>query len=163
MAKDRRYWLMKSEPDVYSIDDLQRDGSTSWDGVRNYQARNYMRDAMRVGDLVLFYHSNASPPGVAGLGRVAREAHADEKAWDVSSPYYDPKSTREHPIWMLVDVEFISKFPQFVDLERMKQDESLAGMLVLKKGMRLSVQPVEARHFERVVELGNPRPLKRNE
>ena len=160
MAAKRRYWLMKSEPDVYSIDDLQRDGSTSWDGVRNYQARNFMRDEMRVGDLVLFYHSNTKPPGVVGLARVCREAHPDVKAFDPNSDYYDPKSTPENPVWMLVDVEFIAKFPHPVALDQIKQEQALSGMLVIKKGMRLSVQPVDPHHFERVVEMGNPRPKK---
>ncbi len=157
MAAKRRYWLMKSEPDVYSIDDLQRDGSTSWEGVRNYQARNFMRDDMREGDLVLFYHSNTKPPGVVGLARVCSSAHPDETAFDANSPYYDAKATSENPIWQLVDVQFISKFPHPVGREDLKADSALEGMLVLKKGMRLSVQPVEPHHFERVVELGNPR------
>ncbi len=160
MVSKRRYWLMKSEPDVYSIDDLQRDGVTSWEGVRNYQARNIMRDEMQLGDLVLFYHSNAKPPGVAGIGRICKAAHPDLTAQDKASPYYDAKASEENPIWMLVDVEFIAKFPEFVSLDKLKQDDQLAGMLVCKRGMRLSVQPVDARDFERVVALGNPKPSK---
>jgi predicted RNA-binding protein with PUA-like domain len=158
MAAERRYWLMKSEPDVFSIEDLRRSGTTSWDGVRNYQARNFMRDEMKVGDLVLFYHSNASPSGVAGLARVCREAHADLTAQDPASPYYDAKATAENPVWMMVDVEFISAFPHLVALDELRQDPLLADMHVLKKGQRLSVQPVERQHFERVLDLGNPRP-----
>ena len=160
MASKRRYWLMKSEPDVYSIDDLKRDGVTSWEGVRNYQARNIMRDEMQLGDLALFYHSNAKPPGVAGIARICKAAHPDRSALDKRSPYYDAKASEEQPIWMLVDVEFIAKFPEFVSLDTLKQDEQLAGMMVCKRGMRLSVQPVDAADFERVVALGNPKPSK---
>ncbi len=155
MAPVRRYWLMKSEPDVFSIDDLESQGRTSWDGVRNYQARNFMRDEMQVGDLVLFYHSNAKPPGVAGLARVCTRAHPDVSAQDPRSEYHDPKASPDNPIWMMVDVAFVAKFPAFVSLDRLKQEQILADMLVLRRGMRLSVQPVERDHFERVVELGN--------
>jgi len=157
MAATRQYWLMKSEPDVFSIEDLQQKGQTSWDGVRNYQARNFMRDQMRVGDLVLFYHSNAKPSGVAGLARVCRTAYPDHTALDPNSEYHDPKATREDPIWMMVDVEFVSKFRRLVSLEELKQEAELAEMWVLRPGQRLSVQPVDPRHFERVVEMGNPR------
>lgn len=160
MGTNRQYWLMKSEPDVYSIDDLERDGHTPWEGVRNYQARNFMRDDMQVGDLVLFYHSNTKPPGAVGLARICSAAHADETAFDRESEYFDEKASPENPIWQLVDVEFISKFRQPVDLSTIKADPALSDMLVAKKGMRLSVQPVEAAHFERVVELGNPRIKK---
>ena len=131
-----KLWLMKSEPSVYSIDDLKRDQKTSWEGVRNYQARNFMRDEMRVGDLVLFYHSNAEPPGVAGLARVCREAYSEEGSW------------------VMVDVAFVEKFPHFVSLEELKSQKSLKDMLVVKKGMRLSVQPVSKEHVEIVRKLG---------
>jgi len=151
MASSPQYWLMKSEPDVFSIEDLARKKKTSWDGVRNYQARNFMRDVMRVGDMVLFYHSNASPPGVAGLARVCREAHPDLTAQDPSSPYYDPKATPENPIWMMVDVEFVRRFPEIIPLDTLKSDPALKDMLVIKRGMRLSVQPVEKKHFDRIV------------
>ncbi len=153
----RQYWLMKSEPDVYAIEDLRRDGRTSWDGVRNYQARNFMRDDMREGDLVLFYHSNARPPGVAGLARVCAAAHPDITALDPASDYHDPKATAEDPIWMCVDVEFISVFKAFVSLDDLKAEPALADMLVVQRGTRLSVQPVERDHFEQVVAMGNPR------
>jgi predicted RNA-binding protein with PUA-like domain len=157
MPAPRQYWLMKSEPDVFSIADLQAKGTSCWDGVRNYQARNYMRDQMRVGDLVLFYHSNANPSGVAGLARVCSAAYPDHTALDPKSDYHDPKASRENPIWMMVDVEFISTFRRFVSLDELKAEKALADMLVLRPGQRLSIQPVEARHFERVVEMGNPR------
>lgn len=146
-----RYWLMKSEPDVYSIDDLKRDGSTSWEGVRNYQARNFMRDEMKVGDLVLFYHSNAKPPGVAGLARVCREAHPDPTQFDPKSDYYDPKATRENPRWMLVDVEYVERFAALLPLESLKADADLEGMELLRKGSRLSVQRVEKGHISHIL------------
>ena len=146
----KRYWLMKSEPDVYSIDDLARDGTTSWSGVRNYQARNFMRDDMKVGDLVLFYHSNAEPPGVAGIAKVVRTAHPDLTALDPRSPYHDPKATPENPIWQMVDVGFVAAFKRIVSLDELRADPALAGMLVIKRGMRLSVQPVDPTHFKRV-------------
>lgn len=149
-----RTWLMKSEPDVYGIDDLARDGVTSWEGVRNYQARNSMRDDMRVGDRVLFYHSNADPPGVAGLAEVRREAYPDPFAFDPTSPYFDPRSNRASPTWLTVDVGFIERFPRVVSLQALKDDPALDGMLVTRKGQRLSVMPVEPAHFERVVALG---------
>ena len=152
-AQKIRYWLMKSEPDVYSIDDLQRDGKTPWTGVRNYQARNFMRDEMRVGDLVLFYHSNAEPPGVAGLGRVCSAAYPDFTARDHKSEYFDPKASDENPIWMLVEVAFVRKFKQVISLDELRADPRLRDMLVLKRGMRLSVQPVDAAHAARILDL----------
>ena len=153
MASKRSYWLMKSEPEVFSIQALRRDGQTHWEGVRNYQARNHLR-AMRAGDLVLFYHSNAQPPGVAGVARVCREAYPDESQFDAESHYYDAGSKRDDPRWSLVDVEFVEEFAQFVPLEVLKEDPALDGMLVIKRGMRLSVQPVEREHFTRVLKLG---------
>ncbi|RIK64246.1 MAG: EVE domain-containing protein [Planctomycetota bacterium] len=144
----RRYWLMKTEPETYSIDDLARDGRTCWDGVRNYQARNYMRDAMNVGDLVLIYHSNAEPTGIAGLARVAGAAYPDHTALDPKSAYFDPKATSGNPIWMMVDIEFVEKFVSPVTLERLRKEKSLSGMLVLQRGQRLSVMPVEEKHFK---------------
>ena len=150
---EKKYWLMKSEPHVYGLDDLERDGSTMWDGVRNYQARNFMRDEMKVGDLVLYYHSNAKPPGVAGLARVSSEPYPDPTQFDDSSKYYDAKSSQAKPRWILVDVAFEARFPRLVGLQELKQDDALDGMLVIRKGQRLSIQPVEQRHFDRVCEL----------
>jgi predicted RNA-binding protein with PUA-like domain len=149
-----KYWLMKSEPAVYSIDDLTRDGKTGWEGVRNYQARNFMRDDMQVGDWVLFYHSNATPPGVAGVGRVVREAYPDETAWDPRSPYHDPKASPENPRWVRVDVGYEETFPTFVSRDRLREEAALSDMMVLQKGSRLSVQPVIRRHFDLVVRIG---------
>ncbi len=148
------YWLMKSEPDVYSIDDLRRDGKTYWDGVRNYQARNFMRDGMKKGDLVLYYHSNAEPSGIAGVAKVDREGYPDFSAWDPKNDHYDPKSTEKKPQWFMVDVRFVQKFKNFVSLEALKSSPGLKGMLVLKRGMRLSVQPVHKTHFEAVLSMG---------
>jgi len=141
-----QYWLMKSEPDVYSIDDLAREGSTYWEGVRNYSARNNMRK-MAVGDMVLFYHSNAKPPGVVGVARVSKEAYPDPFQWDHKSKYYDAKSTQENPRWSTVDVEFVEKLPSMVSLDMMKTAKGLEEMVVIKSG-RLSVQPVTAKQFE---------------
>lgn len=148
------YWLMKSEPFNYSIDDLKKDTFTPWEGVRNYQARNIMRDDMRIGDLVLFYHSNAMPTGVVGLGRVRKEAYPDHSAWKKGSKYFDPRSTPEKPVWMMVDVEYICHFPEVASLPNMKSEPALDGMMVVRRGARLSVQPVEKKHFMRVCQMG---------
>ncbi|HMP74682.1 MAG TPA: EVE domain-containing protein [Kiritimatiellia bacterium] len=148
-----QHWLMKSEPDVYSIDDLARDGRTPWTGVRNYQARNFMRDRMRVGDLVFFYHSSTEPPGIAGMGRVAGGAYPDPSQFDPKSEYFEPRATRDAPVWMLVDIAFERKFSRLIPLDALRADPALTGLLVLKKGQRLSVQPVEARHARRIIHL----------
>ena len=149
-----RYWLMKSEPTTYSIDDLRCDGLSAWEGVRNFQARNYMRDQMKVGDLALFYHSNAFPPGIAGICRISRESFPDTTALDSKSPYFDPKATLENPIWIMVEVEFVEKFPHFVSLEDIKKTQLLQDILVLKKGTRLSIMPIEKQHFTIIRNLG---------
>ena len=149
------YWLMKSEPSVYSINDLKRDKKTAWEGVRNYQARNFMRDKMQLEDLVLFYHSNANPPGIAGIAQISKLAYPDESAWDKKSPYYDAKSSPEKPIWLKVDVSYVSTFKNFISLDDLKKNKSLADMMVLQKGSRLSVQPVLKEHFEFIQKLGN--------
>ncbi len=131
------FWLMKS--DSYFIQDLQRDKKTCWDGVRNFQARNFMRDQMKVGDLVLFYHSNAEPSGVAGIAKVCRTAYPDFSAWDPKDKHYDPRSTPQKPLWRMVDLEFVEKFEHFVSLDELRKEPLLKEMLVLKRGMRLSV------------------------
>ena len=153
MAK-KRYWLMKSEPATYSIDDLARDGTTCWEGVRNYQARNFMRDEMRIGDDVLFYHSNAAPPGVAGIARVCTEAYPDHEQFKKTSKYYDPKATKNQPRWFMVDIEHVESFPDLVTLETIKATPDLAEMLVAQRGQRLSIQPVEPEHFRLIRKLG---------
>ena len=147
-----KHWLMKSEPDVYSIDDLERDGRESWEGVRNYQARNFMREMVE-GDLVIFYHSNAKPPGAAGVGRICRQAYPDDTQFNKKSKYYDAKSKKEDPRWSLVDVEFVEKFGEPVSLQALKDDPALEGMRVTQKGSRLSVQPVDKGHFKRVLKM----------
>ncbi len=148
------YWLMKTEPGVYSIDDLRRDGHTAWEGVRNFQARNFLRDAIKKGDEVLFYHSNAEPSGVAGTGRIKKEGTPDSSALDKKDIHFDSRSTREKPIWFMVDVEFTGKFKNFIPLEALKSKKKLSGMLVTQRGSRLSVQPVTRDHFETVVRMG---------
>jgi len=149
MAK--QYWLMKSEPDVYSIEDLERDGSTCWEGVRNYRARNNMR-AMKVGDGVLYYHSNAKPPGVVGIARVSKEAYPDHFAFDKKSKYFDAKSDPENPRWFMVDVEFVSKVDEPLGLPEIKADPELADMELVRYG-RLSVQSVKPEEFRYVKKL----------
>ena len=143
------YWLMKSEPDEFSIDDLVRARSktTPWFGVRNYQARNYMRDAMRPGDGVLFYHSSCEVPGIAGFAEVSSAAHPDETQFDPKSPYYDPKSTRESPRWMLVDVKLVRK-TRLLALDEIRAQPQLADMVILRRGNRLSVTPVTAAEWK---------------
>jgi predicted RNA-binding protein with PUA-like domain len=150
----RRYWLMKSSPDTYSIYDLERDGRTHWDGVRNYTARNFMRDDMRVGDLVLFHHSNADPPGVAGIARVCREAYPDFTAFDRRSKGYDPTSSEDRPRWMMVDVEFVERFESVVSMDTMRATPGLEDFLLLRRGQRLSVLRITRRQFEIVRRLG---------
>ena len=148
-----KYWLMKTEPETYSIDNLKKDKITHWEGIRNYQARNYMRDDMKVGDGVLIYHSNTQPLGVVGLAKIAKEAYHDYYAWDKQSRYYDMKASPENPRWVMVDVAFVEKFTQSVNLEDMKKTASLEGMLLLKKGQRLSIQPVEKKHYDQVIKM----------
>lgn len=153
MAPQPRYWLVKSEPESYSIDDLQRDGRTGWDGVRNYQARNMMRDDMQVGDLALFYHSNADPPCVVGVARVDSAPYPDPTQFDPGHHHHDPKSTPQAPRWVQVDFAFVERLPRPVGLPELKADPALDGMELLRKGSRLSVQPVSAAHYARVLEL----------
>ena len=145
---------MKSEPESYSIDDLKRDKKTHWDGVRNYQVRNFMRDQMKVGDLVLFYHSSAEPPGVAGLAQISKTGYPDPTAWDPKDHHYDPKSDPKNPAWLMVDVKFVEKFPHFVSLPELRANPKLKNLLVLKRGMRLSVQPVGKADFEAIQKMG---------
>jgi predicted RNA-binding protein with PUA-like domain len=137
-----RYWLMKSEPDEFGIDDLARDGKTAWFGVRNYQARNFMMKDMRVGDPVFFYHSSCPEPGIAGLAEVSSEAYPDASQFERRSPYHDPASKREEPRWYNVDVKFVKKTP-LVSLAQLREHPELAGMRILAKGNRLSITPVE--------------------
>jgi len=147
------HWLMKSEPDAFSIDDLKRKKREAWDGVRNYQARNYMRDGMRPGDQVFFYHSNCAVPGIVGIAEVATDAYPDPSQFDPKSKYFDPGSSRDNPRWMLVDVKFVKKLKRTISLKELQADPALDGMVLLRKGSRLSVQPVEATHWEHILAL----------
>ena len=145
---------MKCEPDAYSIADLARDGTTGWEGVRNYQARNFMRDTMRVGDGVLFYASNADPSGVAGLASIVRAGYPDPSAFTRGHAYYDAASTPDAPTWYTVDVAFVEQFPAIVPLDRLKHTRGLEQMMVIRKGSRLSIQPVTKAEYNIVVRLG---------
>ena len=149
-----RYWLMKSEPDEFSIDDLAAAPArtTAWFGVRNYQARNFMRDNMRISDRAFFYHSSCPDPGVAGICEVASTAYPDATQFERKSPYFDPKSTDEAPRWMNVDVRFVKKM-RLVSLAEIRNDARLAGMRILQRGNRLSITPVEAAEWKVILEL----------
>jgi len=146
---------MKTEPSVFSIADLEKAPrkTTCWDGVRNYQARNFMRDDMKVGDLVLFYHSNAQPPGIVGLAEVAKEAYPDATAFDAKDVHYDPKSDAKKPTWFMVDVRHIETFAKLLGLDDLRKISALKEMMVLQKGSRLSIQPVTEKEFEAVLKL----------
>ncbi|WP_111638643.1 EVE domain-containing protein [Marinomonas shanghaiensis] len=141
------YWLMKSEPDTFSIDDLKRLKVSPWDGVRNYQARNFMKE-MKQDDLVFFYHSSCSPPGIAGIARIDKEAYPDHTSWDPNSDYFDSKSSETDPKWVMVDVAFVEKWSSILTLTTLKQSPVLADMLLTKKGSRLSVMPITKNEWE---------------
>lgn len=155
-------WLMKTEPDVYGWDDLvaEPDATDHWDGIRNYQARNLMRDEMSVGDRVLFYHSRCKPPHVVGVAEIARAAYPDHTCWDPDAKYYDPKSTREAPRWVMVDVRAVRELERPVSLAELKANPALAGMMVTRRGARLSVQPVEPAHFDEVLAMARRAPAE---
>ncbi len=153
---NEQIWLMKSEPSVYSFEDLKKatNKTTLWEGVRNYQARNFMRDKMRKGDPVLFYHSNCKEPGIVGLAEISSEAaYPDPTQFDPDSNYHDPKATKEKPRWLVVDVRYVDELQRPVTLQEIKGDAELAEMMVARRGMRLSVQPVEPRHYRRIRKL----------
>lgn len=145
------HFLLKSEPNCFSIDDLARDGQTSWTGVRNYQARNILRDDMKVGDLCFLYHSNCEEPGIVGLMKVASEALPDMAALDIHDEHYDPKSTLENPIWITRMMEFVEKFKQPISLSFLKSHKILSKMIVAQKGSRLSITPVREEYFQRIL------------
>ncbi len=146
------YWLVKTEPSVYSIDDLQKDKVTPWDEVRNYQARNNLRE-MKKGDQVLIYHSNAEPPCIAGLGKVAKEAYPDASQFNKRSKYYDEKATKENPRWFSPDIQFVKKFKEILSLQDIKSDKKLAKMVLTQRGSRLSVQPVTKSEFDHILKV----------
>ena len=147
------HWLMKSEPDVYSIDDLERDGREMWDSIRNYQARNMMRDDMRIGDEIFFYHSNCKEPAIVGISKVCSEPYPDPVQFDETSRYFDPKSSEDNPRWILVDVEFVRKFADPITLAELKTRPELEGMILTRRGNRLSIMPVTDEHWDVVVSL----------
>jgi len=148
---------MKSEPEEFSIEDLKRIQTTLWTGVRNYQARNFMKDQMQIGDKVLFYHSNAKPPGIAGLAKVSKLNQVDPTQFDAKSDYYDPKSKLESPRWYCVEVKFEQQFPRLLSLEELRHHSALEDMLLFKRGQRLSIQPVAADHFHYICQLASKR------
>ena len=150
-----KYWLLKTEPESFSIQDLKDcpKQTTFWDGVRNYQARNYLRDEIKVGDRVLFYHSNVDPPAIVGTARVVTAGYPDPTAWDETNHHYDPTSSPQNPRWFMVDVQLDRIFAQPIGLDHLRTIKSLAGMELLRKGSRLSVQPVTAEEFKEVLKL----------
>jgi len=152
------HWLIKSEPDVFSIDDLAKAPrrTTSWEGVRNFQARNFLR-AMKLGDRALFYHSNADPSAVAGVVEVVRTAYPDPTAWDPRSDYHDPRAAPDNPVWSMVDVRLVEIFPRAVPLDELRGVKPLAGMELLRRGSRLSVQPVTVAEFRAIEKLARRR------
>lgn len=147
-----KYWLVKSEPSVFSIEDLRRDKTTLWDGVRNYQARNFLRE-MQVGDEVLLYHSNAEPPGVAGIATVRAAAIADPSQFDPKSDYYDPGASKDEPRWFSPSLAFKRAFKNYLELEALRKSPKLKGLALLKRGNRLSVMPVSEKEFEAIVQM----------
>ncbi len=153
---ERRYWLFKSEPTAYSFADLlnEADRTAEWDGVRNYQVRNFMRDDMKVGDGILFYHSSAKPLAVIGTARIVSEAYPDSTAWDPAEKHYDPKSTPDNSIWLMVDIQAEKEFARPVTLDEIKQTPKLQDMPLVRRGMRLSIQPVTQEEWDEVVSMG---------
>ena len=152
MAK--KFWLFKSEPNAYSIDDMEMDKKTHWDGVRNYQARNFIRDEMKKGGQVLFYHSNAKPNAVVGICEIVKEAYPDFTAFDPDNKHFDPKSKTDEPAWFMVDIRFIKKFKNVVTLEEIKNNPKLKKMRLVQRGNRLSVFPIEKAEFDEIVKMG---------
>lgn len=150
-----KYWLMKTEPGTFSFEDLQKskNKTTQWEGVRNYQARNFMRDDMKIGDGILFYHSVVKPMAVMGIAKVSREAYPDHFAFDSKSSYHDPKSSKENPCWFMVDIQYVRSFNPPLTLEEMKNIKGLKNMELLKKGNRLSIQPVSEKEWNLIEEL----------
>jgi len=147
----KKYWLFKSEPEAYSIDDLARDKKTYWDGVRNYQARNFLRDEIKKGDQVLFYHSNTEPIGVYGICEVVKDGYPDHTAFDPASNHFDPKSNPQNPAWFMVDIRFVKKLSGPVTLEEIKANPKLQNMKLMQRGNRLSIQPVTKEEFNAIL------------
>jgi predicted RNA-binding protein with PUA-like domain len=152
-----KYWLMKSEPDVYGIDELKRFKVDHWDGIRNYQARNFMRDDMKKGDRAFFYHSNCEEPGIAGIMEIAREAYPDHTQFDPDEKYFDPKSDPDNPRWYMVDVKFVRRLKRVITLRELKSYKTLADMRLVQKGSRLSIMPVTKRQWDFILKLEDRR------
>jgi predicted RNA-binding protein with PUA-like domain len=148
------FWLMKNEPEDYSIEDLEHEGKTLWDGCRNYQVRNMIRDEMQIGDLAIFYHSNAKPSGPAGVMEICSETYADPTQWDPEDKHYDPKSPKENPRWYVRDVKFVEKFKRVVPIKELRETEGLKNLKILARGNRLSVTPITEDEYEILVKLG---------
>jgi predicted RNA-binding protein with PUA-like domain len=148
-----KYWLMKSEPDAYSIDDLKKVRTDTWDGIRNYQVRNMMRDEMKKGDLAFFYHSSCKEPGIAGIMKINRQAYPDFTAFDPKEKYYDPKSDPDNPRWFMVDVRFVRKLKHTITLSGLKQHSELADLPLVKRGNRLSVMQISQQHWDYILTL----------
>lgn len=154
MAKKVNYWLIKSEPSEYSIDDMEKDHQECWEGIRNYQARNFLRDTLKIGDIAIFYHSSTNPPGAAGVVKVCKEGYPDYTAWDPKCKTFDPKTKKEDPTWYMVDFEFVEKFSEYVPLSQLRETPGLEEMMLLKKGVRLSIQPIKKKEFDIITKLG---------
>ncbi len=152
------FWLLKSEPESYSIDAFAKDKKALWTGVRNYQARNFMVDSMKPGDRFFFYHSNAAPSAIAGVGEVVRVNLPDPTALDAKSEYHDPKASKDHPIWFCAEVKFVAKLPRLLSLEELKTKKELASMSLLQKGQRLSIMPISKKEFEFTLALADKKP-----
>jgi predicted RNA-binding protein with PUA-like domain len=149
------YWLFKSEPNAYSIDDLKREKLTAWDGIRNYQARNFLRDDCKIGDSVLFYHSNTKIPAVVGVGEVASKPYPDPTQFDNEDPHFDPKATKENPRWVLVDISYKKMLRKPISLRYLKSQKHFNDMIVTQKGSRLSIQPISKKHFDMIIKTGD--------
>ncbi len=156
-SKQRRYWLFKSEPDAYSFEQLQADKRTFWHGVRNYQARNLLRDDIQVGDGVLFYHSNAKPMAIVGIAKVVKAGYPDHTAFEPDHDYYDPKSDPSDPTWFMVDIAPVARMREPLTRDQLKEQDALADMMLLQRGSRLSVQPVTRAEWQAILKLGGPR------
>lgn len=160
MREKRNYWLLKSEPTTYSLTDLKKEGETPWTGVRNYQARNFIRDKMTPGDYILFYHSNTNSPGIVGAGEIVSDPYPDPTQFSPKNDYYDPKATKQDPRWFCVTIRFVKEFKKPILLKTLKSSVEFSDMLLTQKGSRLSVQPVSTHHFKAIFKLSGEGEVK---